>query len=411
MLVDGLRSSAVQIGSGDTIEPSDGINRSRDRYYPSLDGLRALAVGIVLTSHAGAPFLRSGGVGVDVFFTLSGFLITSILLHEFQTYGSISLRNFYIRRFLRLMPALWLTVFFMLVSVWALDVRALWPLREAAFALTYSTNWAHIFGLVDRVTLANGYILDSPLSHTWSLAIEEQYYLLWPLVIGAICSWLTTRRTRLWTLIALFGMLVLYRASMVGRFSVGRIYFGLDTHADGLVLGSAVAALLAAYPTFWSDQPRFVKRAATMTAVAALLTVMALWTKEDAMMGLVGYAICAVASSVLVLEGVAHTPNVLQSTLTQPPLVWLGRLSYGIYLWHFPLYFVLRHWSVIWNWQRLLLVGGGGTLVMAAASYYLVETRFLRLKARYVRENVSMPTRVKIDDSLSEIAMSQVESS
>jgi peptidoglycan/LPS O-acetylase OafA/YrhL len=166
------------------------------RFIPSLDGLRAMAVALVMLFHAGVPFLRSGGVGVDVFFTLSGFLITTLLLREFRTYGGISLKNFYMRRFLRLMPALWLTVAFVLAACFLLGVHAAWPLRDAAIALTYTTNWARVYGMVSPVTLHSGWIVDSPLAHTWSLAVEEQYYLLWAPIIVFICRRFSPARTR-----------------------------------------------------------------------------------------------------------------------------------------------------------------------------------------------------------------------
>jgi len=321
---------------------------------------------------------------VDIFFTLSGFLITSLLLREFNAFESISLRNFYIRRFLRLMPALWLTVAFTLACTWALSIRETWPVRDAVWALAYLTNWARLFD-AGRVTLANGWVVDSPLAHTWSLAIEEQYYLLWPLVIGALCRRFASPAARMRALLVLFVCIVLYRAVAVSHYSAARIYFGLDTHSDGLILGSATAALLSAYPAAWSRLSSLTRLCLIVTAIGALLTVMTLWTWRDAMMGRLGFAVCALATTLLILDCVTPGTSPLRLVLSRPVAVWLGRISYGLYLWHFPVYFVVRHWDAVWNWQRVLVVGGSVTLALSAASYYTIETRFLRLKGRFVR--------------------------
>lgn len=143
----------------------------RHTYYPALDGLRTIAVGIVLCAHGGVTWFRSGGVGVDIFFVLSGFLITTILRTECQRTSGINFRNFYARRFLRLAPALFLTCAVVAVAKPAMGEP--FPGTDIALALSYTANWAQ--------ALYGHYM--TWLNHCWSLAIEEQFYLIWPLVI------------------------------------------------------------------------------------------------------------------------------------------------------------------------------------------------------------------------------------
>jgi peptidoglycan/LPS O-acetylase OafA/YrhL len=356
-------------------------------YYPGLDGLRAVAIVIVLLGHAGVPYVAPH-VGVDIFFTLSGFLITSLLVAEHDRHGSIGLRHFYMRRILRLAPALWLTVALVLVIACWLNVWGRWTLRDAGLALSYTTNWARVSGL-NRVALPNGFVLDSPLGHTWSLAIEEQYYLIWPLVIALLCQRVPDARSRAVVLFSLFGFFAVYRALMVGYLSPERIYFGLDTHADGLILGGGLAASLCSASLWWSAKNRLTRMLAMGVAAGVLLAALQMdWHTRSA--GLVGFSATAIASSLFILDSVSGADGGLfRLVLTHPSARWIGRVSYGLYLWHYPVYFAARQSAILWSWQRLLVVGASTSLLLAAASFYLVEQRFLKLKARFLRADLS----------------------
>ena len=204
-------------------------------YWSSLDGLRAFAVLIVLLSHAGVPLVHAGNIGVDVFFVLSGFLITGILSREYQTHARISLRNFYARRFLRLAPCLFLTC--LVAATVTKTFYNFVPYDRLTIAMTYTANWAK--ALFDY-NLGN-------LVHCWSLAIEEQYYLVWPLVVIALERSRLSSRGKCGTLLLIALLLALYRYAVVGTYSATRIYYGLDTHADGLVLGSALSYLVQSF--------------------------------------------------------------------------------------------------------------------------------------------------------------------
>ncbi|MEV6844627.1 acyltransferase [Actinoplanes sp. NPDC051411] len=215
-------------------------------YSRALDGIRALAVASVVLFHAGVPGLAGGFLGVDTFFVLSGFLITSLLLTERQTRGRIDLKRFWTRRARRLMPAL-LAVLLATVVVgrFVLDGDALGLLRTDAYAaLGYVANWRMIFrgtGYVAATATA------SPLQHTWSLGIEEQFYLLWPLLITAVTAVLAFRRARAALVVSCCagaGLSQLLCAHFFRPESIGRAYYGTDTRAQALLIGAALAVAL-----------------------------------------------------------------------------------------------------------------------------------------------------------------------
>src|SRR4051794_29762202 len=226
------------------------------RSIPALDGIRALAVALVLADHGGIPGLSGGFLGVDVFFVLSGFLITSLLLDELDRTGRITLTAFWIRRARRLLPAL-------LVMVLAVvAVRELFPsdavaaLRtDAVASFFWLANWAFVAQRTDYFSQGS---TPSPLQHTWSLGVEEQYYLIWPVLLIIVAAGVGAAVRRLgreepiravrWTVfvIASVGALASAAAAIVftSDASLNRIYFGTDTRAQALLVGAAAAALL-----------------------------------------------------------------------------------------------------------------------------------------------------------------------
>lgn len=327
---------------------------------------------IVLLAHAGFAYPRSGGVGVDVFFVLSGFLITGILSSDFARSGRIHLGNFYARRFLRLVPCLVLTC--ALFGALALLQHGFLPYKQIAVALTYTANWARALFDADLGSLA----------HCWSLAIEEQYYLFWPFVI----LWLErlteddSRKARLLAAAAL--LLAGYRAVMVDHYSAGRIYFGLDTHMDGLVFGSALSYLLRsrggglAFP-----DGRLLSYVLAPLATVAIAVLMGAVTWEDPSMGRWGFLVAALAASVLVADLVASPRCLFRSALAWRPCVYVGRISYGIYLLHFPIFTLLDHQL---RGQPFALIASAKislSLAAAAISFRFVEAPFLKMKKRF----------------------------
>src|SRR3954447_14396025 len=220
--------------------PSFGYNRA-------LDGIRAFAVAAVVVFHAGVGGVAGGFLGVDTFFVLSGFLITSLLLAERLARGRIDLKRFWIRRARRLMPALLAMLLATVVAGrFLLDSDALGLLRVDAYAaLGYVANWRMIFRGTGYVAATAA---PSPLQHTWSLGIEEQFYLLWPLLVTALTVGLAIRRARAVLVLVCGAGAVLSQLLCVRLFrpdDIVRSYYGTDTRAQALLIGAALAALLA----------------------------------------------------------------------------------------------------------------------------------------------------------------------
>ena len=346
-------------------------------YYPALDGLRTIAVGIVLCAHGGVGWFRSGGVGVDIFFVLSGFLITTILRTECQRTGGINFRNFYARRFLRLAPALFLTCAVVAVAKPAFGEP--FPGTDLALALSYTANWAQAF---------YGYYM-TWLNHCWSLAIEEQFYLLWPLVILGVERVARTPATKAGLLLAGAAGIAVYRAWHVGIWTDERINFGLDTRMDSLMTGAALSYVVATV----QDRPRASELAGPLSkvlgwflaplALATLFLIPNIVTWYSPWMGWIGYVLVAGLAATVLADLVLGRHSRLAPVLATRPMVFVGKISYGLYLLHLPVYFAVE--KVIPDAPLVVRLGWkvGVSLALATASYYLMERRFLRLKKSF----------------------------
>jgi len=241
---------------------------SERAYLPGLDGLRALSVLVVVAFHTG--LIEGGWIGVDVFFAISGFLITGLLVAEHERTGTVSLRAFWARRFRRLIPALFvlLALILVLVELDQIDVAA----RDVWGALTYSTNWVHVFG---GASYWDQFATPDPLRHLWSLAIEEQFYVLWPIV-----AWFVLRRRNARTLgvVASVGAVVSGVVQIVGinaGLSIDRVYQGTDTRAVAFLLGATLAS--RGWPPV---RPRILPRSVGAGCAVALAGV-AVWLPGD----------------------------------------------------------------------------------------------------------------------------------
>ena len=345
------------------------------KYYPSLDGLRAFAVMLVMLGHAITPRVRSGGIGVDVFFVLSGFLITSLLSAEIERYGRLNLRNFYVRRILRLFPALFVTTALFCIIATLQDRQ--FPTRTALIAITHTANWARAvfdvhLGLVQ---------------HYWSLACEEQYYLIWPLVVLMLERTLRGPDQKALVLIALAVALAVYRYSLADKVDAARIYFALDTHMDGLVLGSALAYLLrGSAREVLSRQGRLLGWVVVPLCGLILAWIMYRMTWRDPWMGRYGYALTAFASAILIADLMAGSHSWQRWPLSLAPAVYVGRISYGIYLLH-PLVFYVVALVLPATLPRSVSIPIkiAASIAAAALSYHAYERRFLKLKERFGR--------------------------
>ncbi|SEG54519.1 Peptidoglycan/LPS O-acetylase OafA/YrhL, contains acyltransferase and SGNH-hydrolase domains [Actinacidiphila yanglinensis] len=345
-----------------------------------IDGLRTVAVMTVIFYHFHEDALPGGSIGVDVFYTISGFVITRLLVAEFARTGDIGLWQFYRRRWLRLVPAL-------------LVVCALTALLSLAPVPTFkhgvSAALLAAFSLVNLVRAAQsgGYTgVTAPLGHTWSLGVEEQFYLVWPPVLLALLRRLKAR-TVLSAAVVLTLLPVLWRYHLWNSTAAHRIYNGPDTRADQLLAGAVLAIVLArlAPDDPWRETMR--TWAARLWLPALTLLALMVWqvqiTGRSAWNGpeyTVGFLVTALLAVVVLtsLELLPRSP--LTRLLSLAPLAWIGRnLSYGLYLWHYPLMHLLGDLGV----KRMLFPSTLlATFIMALASYFLVEEPCRRLKQR-----------------------------
>jgi peptidoglycan/LPS O-acetylase OafA/YrhL len=355
---------------------SDEHPRTRNR---ALDGLRAFAVAAVLAFHGGVVHMHGGYLGVDVFFVLSGFLITSLLVSEYETRRALNLGRFYLRRAKRLLPALLVVILAVSLGAWLLTPPGLYPnLHEDVLAaFFYVSNWHLMLGPNSYFTILNP---PTPLTHTWSLAIEEQFYLLWPLVVIAVLG----RRHRVGRLglLAAAGAVASALEMALGYhlgWSVDRLYYGTDTHAQGLLLGAAAACLVieaqrdpaALGP--WSRRCLTALPVAGPVAIVAGLFLMQRAFGNSSWMFQGGFFAVALCSTVAVTYFVRHPGTVVARALSVRPLVYLGQISYGIYLWHFPIFHWLTSHATGVPVVPLFFLRVGVALAAAVLSYHLIE--------------------------------------
>jgi len=397
---------------------------------PALDGLRAVAVVAVLLFHGGVAGARGGFLGVDVFFVLSGYLITMLLLREQQATGRIALRAFWARRARRLLPALFLVLAAVAVyAAFLVEPQARLSLRlDGLAALGYVGNWR-------QLGAEGGYFAQgatpSPLRHTWSLSIEEQFYLVWPLVVVALLRGRRLTRSRVrWVLVvaavAALASAVLMSVLLGG--DVSRVYYGTDTRAQSVLVGCALAALLrlrrtpastpgrtsartgggapagtpgrtfartgggapASTPGRTSAPPGLVTLAGWLglvVVIAAMITV------DGTQRGLYHGGLLLFDTAVAaVLAAVVLAPaRGLARLLSVRPLPALGRISYGVYLWHWPVFVVLTAERTGLTGPALLALRLGVTLVLATLSWRLVERPVLNGALVGWRGRLSLP--------------------
>ena len=329
-------------------------------YNPALDGLRAVAIVMVLLSHAHAPLFEGAFYGVDLFFVLSGYLITLLLLQEIDRTGHISYWQFYRRRFYRLMPAL---LFFL--AAYCLFAPLLWPDLDDVYS----------DALVSALYLADYGIafFDQPntLLHMWSLSVEEHFYLIWPPLLAVLVH--RTPRGQLWRVI--LGLVVLGWAWRLLWVVQGQqfyeIFFRFDTRSTGLLTGALLAALVREQPQWFlalrARLPHFM-----WLVLAVPLLMEQAWDDMNAMVW--GMTVVEWATA-LVLIGVMVPRGPLYQMLSAKPLVVIGKLSYGIYLWHYP---VVRYLRADLPWPAVVVLGFIISTALAALSYTTVERWALR---------------------------------
>ena len=360
--------------------------------YPGLDGLRALAVVAVLLYHGGVSWSGGGFLGVEMFFVLSGFLITSLLVAEWGRSGAIALRAFWARRARRLLPAL-----FALVAAIGVYYALAGPTKavpglqgDGIATLLYFSNW-HQVAAGTNYFAASGPV--SPLQHTWSLAIEEQFYVLWPLLVLRVLAFARRRgasdRRSLQVLLGVSLSGALLAATEMGFLFNGghgldRVYYGTDTRATGLLLGAALAIALAIRrkpdpahrATTARPLPAWARQAlgaAGLLLLGALAVGLVVADGDDAWVYPFGM-LATDAGMVVLIAGVVVAPRAAGARLLAlPPLRAVGRISYGLYLWHFPLFLWLDETSTGLHGAALLVLRLSVTLTVSLISYAVIE--------------------------------------
>jgi peptidoglycan/LPS O-acetylase OafA/YrhL len=331
------------------------------RYNPAFDGLRAVSAGLVIADHCRIPGFGPGYFGVDLFFVLSGYLITRLLAEEIDVQGKTDLLGFYLRRLLRLAPPLLL-----LLAVYLAIAPRLWPqfslwehIRDAALAGLYLSDYARAFW-------------DNPkiLQHTWSLSVEEHFYFIWPFVVL-----LLVRIEFRWRIACLFGLYLLatvWRIFEYEGLGWAATYFRFDTRMSGLILGALLATCLQSMGRI-SDR---TANAAGVLACAALVLCVSIgfWHAPWSLVYMTSLAEMA-AVGLLIAASVQN--SWVSSILSAPPLVGIGMISYGVYLWHYPAAVYFRE---LLPWNQTVPIVMVFSVTAAAISYVAIERPLQRYR-------------------------------
>lgn len=373
-------------------EPDGG----RVPWLPGLDGIRGLAVACVVLYHAGAAWLPAGFLGVDVFFVVSGFLITALLAAEWERSDGISLRGFWTRRAKRLLPAL--AAVLAATTVFAavlLRDSLIDHLRELLSAAVYLTNWDLI---VREVSYFDSFERPSQLRHLWSLAVEEQFYVVWPLAFAAALrlggpSW---RRRLTWFALlsaaaSVAWMAVLYEPAA----DPSRAYFGSDARAFTILIGVLLGLHWRPWRREFGRAGGIAADAAGLGGLAVIGTIMARTSSFDSWLYPTGLLLLSLAAAMAVASA-ARPGGLVERILSRRPLRYAGERSYGIYLWHWPVLLALE-WEggLEYGSPWLLAAGAGATLALAEASYRWVErpAREERFWEQFGGRRVRVPRR------------------
>jgi peptidoglycan/LPS O-acetylase OafA/YrhL len=370
---------AVVVGSPRGKDERTAMRQTDHWRVPALDGLRGIAVLTVLLYHAPIFGLVGGNIGVDLFFVLSGFLITSILLNEWRARGTISISLFYLRRALRLFPAAFLVLLF--AMIFARFVQPSSELegsgKDALAVLFYVFNWRLEWLYSNEIGNSHNHML----SHFWSLSVEEQFYLIWP---GLLLTLLRLKASKP-LMLAFFAAGIL--APAAGRLMLWHagpsleLYFRTDLRVDALMWGAMLAWL--AHNEMISADVR-LRRFAGLAGFAALCAFFYMAKYELLSGGFFyrwGFLLVGLSSVLMIWCATAMPASIFSRCLSIGWLRWTGRISYGLYLWHVPVFILCGALQV--GGVLGFSLGAFLTILIAAVSYEFFEMPFLRLKKRF----------------------------
>jgi peptidoglycan/LPS O-acetylase OafA/YrhL len=357
-------------------------------YRPGLDGLRAVAVAAVFLYHSRIDWLPGGFLGVDLFFVLSGYLITSLLLVEWEARNRIDLRRFWLRRARRLLPALVVVVLAALVlsSIFARQDLA-HTRSDAVSSLLYYTNWHLIIASHSYFNVMGN---PSLLQHLWSLAVEEQFYIVWPLLLVPGLVLLGRRRLPFVVSAGIAGsaalMWLLYNPA-----DPSRVWYGTDTRAFLLLMGILLALVWPRFEQLKRSLP-LLELFGVAALVASILLFLEMHDYEPTLWQ--GGDLAAAFCFAVLIAAVAHPKTAIGQLLGIAPLRWLGERSYGIYLWHYPVILLMRPGvDISWTGPGVVVAQAAVVLSAAALSYRYIEQpirtgrlqRSLALRSRRLR--------------------------
>ncbi|MCQ4088009.1 acyltransferase family protein [Saccharibacillus sp. JS10] len=348
------------------------------RYMPGLDGLRALAVLAVIVYHLHTEWAPGGLLGVTMFFVLSGYLITDILLSQWDRNGKFDMKDFWIRRAKRLLPAMLVVVF--ATILWSLIVdRTRLPamIGDVPAALLYYSNWWSIF---HEVSYFQSFGPLSPLGHLWSLAVEEQFYIFWPILLGIGLILAQKKRAKLALVLAglafasALAMAIMYRPGE----DPSRVYYGTDTRLFSLLIGAALAVVWPSRKLKTNISKSATKTLDITATVCLIVIAILIFTSNDYGTFLYrgGMVLLSLATTILV-AALAHPACRLGRVLGTKPLRWIGARSYGLYLWHYPVIVLTTP-----------LVNTGGPNMLRIILQLIVSFALAALSYRYIEQPV-----------------------
>ena len=358
----------------------------KTKYLPSIDSLRAIAVIAVIIYHIDANYLPGGFLGVDLFFVLSGYLISSLIRKEYKSTGTVNLYNFYVRRARRLLPAVYFMITVVLIIITLFNgVLLKKSYLDALFGYIYSSNWWYIFHKLDYF---DSFGSQSPFKHLWSLAIEEQFYMFFPLIFlifnrksKSNNSNSKLNKNFIYVVLSLILVSLIAHILLFDINNINRIYFGTDTRAFSLLVG-VVGAIL--YPMDrlserTTKKDNMIYSIVSLVSILVLIGIMINTSEYNTWLYRGGFLLVAIIGLIIIISS-GRQYTFMSKLLSFKPFVFIGKISYSLYLWHFPILVVTTPVSEIGNPNlfyvtlRIILI-----FLVATGSYMFVETPIRKL--------------------------------
>ena len=358
----------------------------KTKYLPSIDSLRAIAVIAVIIYHIDANYLPGGFLGVDLFFVLSGYLISSLIIKEYKSTGTVNLYNFYVRRARRLLPAVYFMITVVLIIITLFNgVLLKKSYLDALFGYIYSSNWWYIFHKLDYF---DSFGSQSPFKHLWSLAIEEQFYMFFPLIFlifnrksKSNNSNSKLNKNFIYVVLSLILVSLIAHILLFDINNINRIYFGTDTRAFSLLVG-VVGAIL--YPMDrlserTTKKDNMIYSIVSLVSILVLIGIMINTSEYNTWLYRGGFLLVAIIGLIIIIS-IGRQYTFMSKLLSFKPFVFIGKISYSLYLWHFPILVVTTPVSEIGNPNlfyvtlRIVLI-----FLVATGSYMFVETPIRKL--------------------------------